>query len=274
MTRVSQCSTMEALTVIVVGATKAGTTTLESIIRNQNSSVRIGPRTPLFGDRTDLEARLQAVETINTTDRKILYHICTSYMNDRSAVEAISRATKAKIVLVCRDPAKRLWAHYFHDFKKGRSHTQYGFDRWLASQRGQFAAKLSEYGRSLQLLHEFFPRDRVHVVLTQDLNDLSKLNGHLTNIGLQKVSATPTPLNVSRMPRCPFAMRLANRIIEPLPHGKLKRRLISFRDKRLRTNRKAPTIPDNVRHDLIMRYRDDILLFSELSGRDVQQWLQ
>ena len=71
------------------------------------------------------------------------------------------------------------------------------------------------------------------------------------------------------MPRNPTVNRCLNQIIQPLPKGRLKNLVISFRNQFLTTANKPPMLPQEVRSALIYRFfAEDIQLFEKLSGHD------
>lgn len=266
----------EKLNLVVVGAAKAGTTTLEYFLKQQPNANCVMSRKKIFGENADKKLREIALQEISKQrTKKIHCHVRADYMSDVTALHEISAKSNAKIVMVCRDPAQRLWSHYYHDFKKGRRYTEKGFSGWLNSARGHEAYKLSEYGKSLKLIHRLFLLDSVHILLTEDLSKFPTMNALFNDLGLEQVSRLAnTAKNISRMPKNPSIMRAANRIIEPLPRSSVKEMLIRMRNRYLTVDQRAPRLPDAVRHELVAQFREDITLFSELSGRDVSGWLK
>jgi len=262
------------LNLIVVGTAKAGTTTLEYLIRDMGV-VCVANRIPIFGVHTQKQSRIEALEQISRLPQESpICHIRADYTIDSSALSAIAATTNAKILMMCRDPAQRLWSHYWHEFKKGRAKTGKGFEVWLKSERGLRAFMLSRYGNALEMILNIFKKEDVHILLDKDLTEITLLNNLFGAVGLKELDSIPkNHHNVSRMPRNHVLVRLATSLINPFPEGRLKRNLESKRDRYLTKNQRAPLLPTHTRKILVNEFHDDIILFSRLSGRNVSRWL-
>jgi hypothetical protein len=267
---------LNRLDLIVIGAAKAGTTSFEHIFMAQPRAVIVGRRKPIFGENTDPRNYLTVVDSLSQlSSDKVTCHIRADYMLPDQSLREIDRRTQAKILMICRDPAARLWSHYWHNFKKGRRHTAQGFEHWLKSTDGQKAKKLSNYGQALNQVFEIFSRERVMVLCTEDLRSIEKINSVFSGLGIYPISDLPLQLrNVSRMPRYPALTRAYNRLVETLPAGRTRNTAIKFRNSALTGRSRAPLLPNNTRQDLIGLYSNDIELFQELSGRDVSHWMK
>lgn len=266
---------LRRLNLVIIGAAKAGTTTFEYMLK-EAGAINVSQRRSIFGPSAENAFVEQALGRIRAESKdSILFHVRANYMSDSDALNQISEKTNAQVVMICRDPSDRLWSHFQHDFKKGRSDTDKGFDIWLQSKRGKSAFQLSLYGHSLRQLKSIFSYDRLHILQTEDLNSLLPVNKILTSVGISEISTiSENPKNVSRIPWSPAVMRAANKIIEPLPRGRIKTRLIKLRTNILTVDKRSPRTPKNIRDDLQNMFIDDILLFQKLSGLDVSDWMK
>jgi len=262
---------MKTIDLVIAGAAKAGTTSLEQMLIASGGK-RIGRRKCIFGDERETDevsAVRQQLEQMDDCD--FAFHVRADYLAQADAIKAIANSTTAHVVMVCRDPSERLWSHFWHEYKKGRKYTARGFECWLASPNGERAIVLSKYGNALKLLLKHLNELRLTVLFTEDLNDREKMEMVFKKWGLRWCQARGIiKKNQGRMPRNPTVNRCLNQIIQPLPKGRLKNLVISFRNQFLTTAKnKPPMLPKEVRRALIDRFfAEDIQLFEKLSGHD------
>ena len=261
---------MKTIDLVIVGAAKAGTTSLEQMLVASGAN-RVGKRKPLFGDELETDEISVARQQLSQMDEgDFAFHVRADYLASEDAINAISKDTTAHVVMICRDPSERLWSHFYHDYRKGRKYTAKGFASWLDSQQGKRAIALSQYGKALELLINHLNESRLTVLFTEDLHDRAKMETVFKNWGLSSLVLSPNiKKNEGRMPRNATLTRCLNQVIEPLPKGRLKTLAISFRNKLLTTANTPPTLPKEVRSALIHRFfAEDIQLFEKLSGHD------
>jgi len=142
--------------------------------------------------------------------------------------------------------------------------------RWMA---------VSRYGEQLARYYERFPREQIRVILTSDLKrtPVESVQALYRFLGIDP-SFTPdfgTPHNVGGTPALPLLEKVFTNPtlragLDPLMP---KAAADWLRKLRTRTMRQAPSLPADLRAELTLRFKDDILRTSELIGRDLSHWL-
>jgi hypothetical protein len=188
----------------------------------------------------------------------------------------------ARIVCTLRHPVDRAYSDYLmYIRRRGRA-----FDpardlspsapwarpdsRWM---------QVSRYHRQLARYYEAFPRERIHVLLFDDIrkNAAAATQGVYRFLGVRDDFApdTETPHAAGGVPashlleglltRSPISVALKRWV--PTGAANWVRRL------RGRTLRKAPALPAALRQELTSHFRDDIRGTSALIGRSLEHWL-
>jgi hypothetical protein len=142
--------------------------------------------------------------------------------------------------------------------------------RWM--QIGMYHQQLSRY-------YDAFPRHHIHTFLFEDLkpSPLGMMQELYRFLGVDPsfVPDFETPHNFGGMPASWFVERLlTNRTIRAAVEPWIPRRAINYaRHLRTRNMRKAPSLPLELKQELTVAFRDDILKTSELVGRSLEHWL-
>ena len=124
--------------------------------------------------------------------------------------------------------------------------------------------QIGRYHEILSRYYAVFPREQIHLFLFDDLR--RNPQGVIRDLyGFLEVDPTfepdlETPHNVGGEPG----------------NMTLERFLTSHRIRRLRTRnlRQAPSLPDELRSELLGVFREDIARTSELIGRSLERWLE
>ncbi|MBD3316650.1 MAG: hypothetical protein GF344_12745 [Chitinivibrionales bacterium] len=246
---------------------------------------------------SDLSERVFFTIDIQTLDqyRKLFKNVCNekaigevsnSYLFSPIAAAEIRRTIPdVRIVMILRDPIRRMWSHYRAKAKTGL--LARGFRReimadmhkkrkgWCIShnffEMGRYYAQVKRY-------YDLFPHDKILVLLNEDLKErhretLAKLYGFL-GVKMHAVPATkhntgPTPrsallANAMRRARLSFGS------IQKLPPP-LNTTIMSVL---YRPATPRPPLDEKLSRLLTEYYRDDVKRLADLINRDLSAWLQ
>jgi hypothetical protein len=188
---------------IVVGAQKAGTTTLfEYLGRHPSIALPAGKEVPYFSHdaryRSDWHRYLQKTFTFADPGNKwgtvtphymvggVYERARTSYGSyDERAVplRIRDRLPDVRLIAILRDPVERAFSHYRMVVMWGREHRSFdvAIDQLLGAEALEDSRRLpdeatgyvawGEYGRILSGYLDVFPREQILVVFTKELED-------------------------------------------------------------------------------------------------------
>jgi sulfotransferase family protein len=168
---------------LIVGAMKSGTSSLASWIgAHPQAFIAAGKEIHFFDVDQNWELGLEWYrENFDGTDGALAVGEGTPrYMFLRRSVERMAAAVpEAKLIVCLRDPVERAFSHYLHAYYRVGDERR-SFANAVADELAESAAFEPEevaggyvqrgyYARQLERLTAHFPRDRVHVVLFDDI---------------------------------------------------------------------------------------------------------
>jgi hypothetical protein len=283
----------------IVGAQKAGTTSLYHYL-DQHPEVYMSPRKePHFFEGMHWEYRRPGLRNAPVSDlaeylalfdgasgERAIGEASASYLYSPRAPGLIkSSVPAARIIVLLRNPADRAYSNYLHCVQVGReplgtfaealqAEESRMRDRWgplwYYKYKGFYYAQVKRY-------FDEFGRNQVGVWLHEDLrNDApGTLSEVFRFLGVDErfvpdASVEHNPSGVPRIGRLYKGVRtftarnpvLVERVIPARLRGYVKSRLFT----------KPPPFPPELREDLILAYKDDILELQDLIGRDLSCW--
>lgn len=275
---------------VVAGVPKAGTTSIYHYLR-QHPSVFVpsAPRDIMFfafdpanpehvaASRQDFPVRTMAeYESVFAPagGARVVAEVTPAYFERSGALERLHETLPdARIVLSLREPVGRLYSHAQMNVRLGTA------DDAVAEMHRLTSIGLGTYAEKLERWFGRFGRERVHVMLFEDL--ASDAQGSMREVfrfaGVDETVAVraETVHNPGGLPRSKLMQSLIElrglrglRPYAPQPVYELVARL------RAANLRKAPALAEPERAAVIARCRDDILATSELIGRDLSAWLR
>ncbi len=167
---------------LIGGAQKSGSTALHVLLGSHSEVFLARPQELDFFDRNDAYARgitWYRAHFQGAAGHRAVGQTSTQYLYSSEAAERIRQhLPAAKLIFILRDPVDRAWSHYWHCVKYGLETADFAGARRLESERlarggdhrrwfsyldrGLYAAQLERY-----LKH--FPRERILVLLTEEL---------------------------------------------------------------------------------------------------------
>jgi hypothetical protein len=287
---------------LVIGAYKAGTTSLHHYLRSHPDVYvpeRKEPGYYAFAGLSEEEARANPVWPLAVRDRatyEALFdgwageaavgEVSPEYLKNPLAVDHIAAdRPDVRLVAVLRNPVERAFSDYLMYRRDGRE-PEADFDRALDLQEerrasgdatGQYVVT-GFYGRQLAPYYERFAADRIRIVLTEDLaaDRRAVMAGLFDFLGVDPAHQVTDQedFNRSGVPSSSW-VRLAYRArrrVAPLtraivPAG-VRRRI----DGALQDRLERVALPIEAAQRLREVYRDDIELTARLIGRDLSHW--
>jgi hypothetical protein len=286
---------------IVIGAAKAGTTALYWYLA-EHPSVFMSPvkETNFFAYNLDDAGRLVyadpdvhrfPVKTLegyerlfaNAENATAIGEASPLYLESPQAAARIhALLPDTRIICSLRHPVDRAYSDYLMYLRRrGR---QFEPDRELTptaawARPDSRWMQVSRYYGQLMRYFEIFPRDRLHVLLFDDITrgalDATQTVYRFLDIDPTFVPDLETPHAAGGVPPSPMlegflaksALIPALKPWVPASAANWVRRL------RARTLRKAPALPPVLRKELTGHFREDIGKTSELIGRSLEGWL-
>jgi hypothetical protein len=284
---------------LVIGAYKSGTTTVHHALR-AHPAIFLPSRTePTFFAFQDAgpDTHPQARESIRDVDAyRALFRpapaealrgeVSPAYLAHPAACANIARhAPDARLVAVLRHPVERAYSDYLMYVRDGlEPYTDFGRaldeqdERRLAGLPTGYYVSTGYYGAQLEPYYERFGRERVLVLLFEDLTrDLrSGMRQIYRFLGVDEDVEPPVDgaFNVSGVPRGPAvraAMRF-RRAAAPLFRPVVPQRAKHAVDRALQRRLDRPPLLADDRARLLEAYHQDIDRLEVLIGRDLSAW--
>lgn len=286
---------------IIIGAAKAGTTSLYSYLK-QHPQIYMSPiKEPRFfaleGDTLSFQGPSQginytSVTTIDAyqelfqgvTNEIAIGEASTLYLHSKKALQRIKHyIPEAKIIAILRDPVDRAYSSYLHLVRDGyenlsfqqalleensRIHQKWQ-PLWYYTQRGFYYDALNEYLKS-------FDSTQIKIYIYNEFaEDSSAIVKDIFNFLDVDYSFQPdmSRENISGIPKSKILNKLFAR--DNLLKSIVKPFLPSFiRHKVKESNLAAkPNIPFEAEQYLRRLYQNDILKLQDLIQRDLSTWL-
>ena len=290
-------------TFLVIGAYKAGSTTLHHLLGAHPDVFvpeRKEPSYFAFVGLSDAEIAANPIAPLAVTDRSAyerlfdgaggstaVGEVSPEYLKSPHAAANIADALpQASLIAVLRNPVERAYSDFLMYRRDGREPLD-DFEAALDAQDGRRArgeptgqyVVTGFYGEQLRRYHDRFGAGSVKVVLTEDLaadrdGVLADLYAH---IGVDPAYRPPDvgDLNRSGVPSSPLvgAAYAARRRLAPVARrivpAAVKRRV----DAALQDRLVRPELAPSARRRLEDVYRADVELTGDLIGRDLRHWL-
>ena len=270
-------------TFLVIGAAKGGTTSLHSYLRSHPEvflpavketnyfwveAADEGRKTPRdFGAYERLFAGARG--------RTAVGEVCPRYLTSAGAPRKIAHELpEVRLVVSLRDPAERAWSDYLGRLRILRESRS--FEEAVAP--GQPCFEWGRYHARLERYFALFDRDRIHVILHDDLarDTVATMRDLYAFLGVDPTAATPPSVrhNAAATPRS----AVLNRVLWPaavaaqrlLPAG---RRGTGLAERALKlTYGEPPPVSAAANEQLQERYAEDVRATAALIGRDLTHW--
>lgn len=287
---------------LIIGAMKSGTTALYYYL-GQHPQIYVSPvKEPdffCFEGRGSLDS--EAVTQIESyqalfkgvSDEKAIGEASHCYLYEPKAVDRIKYyLPDAKLIAILRNPIDRAHSHFLHavrsgaepltDFAKALREDETG-----VSQKGNvqdYVGRGFYYGQLKRYFDAFGRDQQVKVYLYDDLRDapidtlqdafrfLGVDESFVPDVSLRRnVSGHPRYKTLDKVLRRPSSVKRALKMYLPARlHWRLSE---AFDELKTRNLVQPPSVPLEVRRQLIEVYRNDILQLQKAICRDLSRWL-
>lgn len=285
---------------VIIGAAKAGTTSLYHYLKQHPQVFMSEVKEPRFfayeGDRLaytgpgDLAKADRFVTTLeqyaalfaDAGDARAVGEASPIYMHSEKACRRMRHyVPDARLLAILRHPVERAYSNFLHMRRDGREPLR----EFAAAVREEprrraagwapfwFYMERGRYHEQLQRYYAAFGRERLHVLLHEDLlrNGAAGVRRCYEVLGVDPEFQPDLSrrFNTARVPRSRGLHLLLTRP-GPLPKllGKrLTRHLVERNLERL-------PFPEELRPELTEYFREDILRTGDLIGRDLSHWLR
>lgn len=286
---------------IVIGGTKSGTTALYWYLVD-HPEIYMGPRhhigyfaygldeqgNLLYGDP---ELHQWPVKTLPeyeemydaAGDAKAIGDVSPIYLETPHAAERIHELLpEARIICSLRNPVDRAYSDYLMYLRKRGLRVEPGRDLVSSADWAQPDSHwmvLGRYHEQLSRYFSLFPRERVQVLLADDLKNQTELTLRAI-YGFLGVDSTfrpdlETPHNIGGVPSSMMLERILTnhtlrRLMKPLVPAGIANRLRKLRTANMD---RPPPLPSEMRMEMIGHLEDEITKTAELTGLDLADWL-
>lgn len=272
---------MRSLDFLIIGAQKAGTTSLRAFLESIPAYVKVSKtehhfwnREGKYNDGFGLSGYME--NFAEASENQLVGEKSPSYLGSYEAPARIHKHfPNVKLIAILRNPAERAYSAYWHGRRVGAIDPKISFLQSIQNHRKNHGKPYGDlvtpglYSQHLARYHEFFPKDQILVLdfqqlLTEPTEELTKSISFL-GLDLETVSRSGTlefpKRNVARVSRSPAVSRYI--------HGT---RLLSYETKSkilkkfLKTGDIPPMEPEE-RLFLSQIYRDEAEKVSAITGR-------
>lgn len=295
---------------VVIGAGKAGTTSLHSYLK-QHPEIFLTEKKELnffavedrkfnfSGPRDELEDRNYfSITDIHTYENlfneveseKAVGDISPFYIYSEQASERIKfYIPDTKIIAILRNPVDRAYSNYLHLLRDGRESLQ-SFEDAIQAENERIQSHWSPswhyahaglYYELLKRYYEKFDRDQIHIFLYESyvsnpvnivnpIYDILDVDRNFLPDFSVKYNSSGIPKNQALHRFLSSKNSIRNWAKNSLPEVVVKK-ITSFRDGNLD---KPPPMSPTTRTNLMSYFRDDILKLQDLIQLDLSEWLQ
>lgn len=285
----------------ILGAAKAGTTTLYDVLREHPDVFLTEVKEPQFFSNDDLYSRgiehYLDYHFAGSEEASVRGEATPHYLAFEKVAQRIGAHVDrddCRFIVVLRDPTRRAWSLYWNLVSEGVE--TLGFEDALAREDERIAddalkadgslryayVSSGEYGRQLDCWYRHFNREQFHVIWFEDLvsdpDDVFK--GICQFLGVAELAPldTRSKSNSAHRPRSAWLHRFVRRpnaikaLIKPLVPERLRYRLTSGLIEMNRKSVRNPSLDDATERALRKRFGPDIERLEALTGRDLAAW--
>jgi len=301
---------MTSPTFFIIGAAKSGTSSLYNYLKqhpeifmspikephffsfNSSSKMTRGPGDPIFKAITDLHNYKHLFDGVK--DEKAIGEASTSYLYRPEAPTRIKNMLpKSKFIAILRNPVDRAFSAYMHVVRDNRE-TAKNFSEALLLENSRINAgwepiwhftNVGRYYNQLSRYYNLFDHDQIRVFLYEDLlEDQMKLLYDIFEFLEVDADFNPESLvrfNVSGEQKSGILHKLNLLLFNsPNPIRRFARKIVpeiwrgNFVNWVRQQNLSKRRIPPEIRKQLTILIKDEIIRLQDLLDRDLSHWLE
>jgi len=307
---------MKSPNFFIVGAPRAGTTSLANYLKDHPEVFLTEPKEPNYFTRdhfnqTHLKYVPEYMKSYTaymklysqaSEKHRAVGEATTSTLRSSKAIEEISRLyPSAKIIVSLRDPVRMMESFHAHKIYEGRE-TELDFERaWRMVEKRKagnslpknlpvkgclFYTDIGKLGQQVSVLLMHFNKKQVKFILFDDLqrNPEEVYHQTLSFLGVSGDDRNSFPVFNQRrsfryawvnslFSKCPSTIWKVNMGINKSLNIR-STGIRKFAHKYLANDNGNSAISESFRRELMEYYREDVMLLSEIVGRDLGKWLK
>lgn len=295
--------------IFIVGAAKAGTTTLYQVLSRHPEVCSPIVKEPNYysnlckeqdivrpgtgpGDKgtvwTDTLEKYRSLYRVQNKHRFMLDGSVSYFYSSRAADYISAGNPDSKIIIILRNPVDRAWSHYKHLIRDGRE--KGSFEEALALEEERLRKgwefswhlkKMGLYSPQIQRYLDCFGKDKVRFFLFEDLvgsfNQVVKSAADFINLSDFECDFEPERDNKSGVSRSRTLTKFVNKVagyrvyINKIVDPSITHSLMQ-RFRSLNVREGGLTLKKETREQLVSYFREDIQKTEQLIGRDLSAW--
>ena len=218
---------------------------------------------------------------------KLKGEFSTSYLDSEVAAKRIHQHfPNAKLIACLRNPINRAFSSYINGIKGGRVPADWSFEEALKKDKKENYLEQGFYYRNLQFYLKYFNRDKILVLIYEDIKKnplkfMQKIYDFLDVDSLFISSMLNRKINIARAPKFVFIDRIIFHIAKSLRKAGLHKVVWCIKKinlptliRKINTKKKEIKLDEKTRHELKNLYEEDIRKLSKMIGRDLEkEWL-
>lgn len=265
---------------VVIGAPKAATTWLSDALRGQPDVFMPGPELHFFNRNHDRGVGWYAAHFADARPGQLVGEKSASYLADPEVPRRLRRVLPdARLVVQLRNPVERAYSDYCMLYRRG----EVGADAasYLDPARAGLRRFLDDglYARHLDAFLALFPRERIKVILYDDIRrDADGVFDDVT--GFLGLSDPTRPEALCRRVKdkeramLPLPLRRALRPLKGAARPLRGRPWFQAAHRLLARPTAYPPLDGELRRRMAAHYLDDVRALERLLGRDLGAWLR
>lgn len=267
-------------TFLIIGAPKSGTTSLAAYLDAHPQAYMSETKEIHFFDRNYAQGLDWYRSHFDAAgDARAVGEATPTYLLRDDALDRMARdLPDARLIAILRNPIEAIWSNYW--FLRSLGYEKRTFEVALSEELEEVPGRRiryiagGRYVRRIRRVCELYPRDRLLVLLFEDLRDQPQktFSDTCRFIGLDD---TFRPANLGEVLNPSARLRserLRQTMLRLRLYRRLPRRLTALVDRLNRINRPNPPMPEAVRARLLSLYADDNLELGAWLGRDLSSW--
>jgi len=274
--------------VFVGGAQKSGTTTLHHLLASHPQAFTPADRQEIhFFDLEESYRRgLDWYRSLfdNWSGEPIVFQTSPLYIYRPEVPGRIAAVCPgARFLFILRNPVERAYSHYWHEVRAGSERLSFEealsreperLERGPAARRRFSYVDRGRYATQLTRYFDHFPREQIHIHLTEDLGtdpagvarSTAGFLGVPDEAWVAKVRETTWHRNPAQVPRLRWLQRLVYPVRQHLPWLQYLVNAVNLKDVRY------PPMAPRTRARLRRELNDEIESLERLIGRNLAAW--
>lgn len=204
------------------------------------------------------------------------------FCNEDAAKLIYDNNPAVKLIFMLRNPVKRIYSHYWQEYKLGFEFPSFEEMFKTNNQRLIYYKRISGYKKNLQRFFQLFPKEQIHIIIQEEFEKntekqfaevLEFLGLNYTKVDLNKrvnEQIAPKNRNIARA----LTKLQSSSLRKVLPTGLLKT-AGKLRMKLFKANAKPlqyPPLPKEIADELKKEFQEDVYFVEQVLGRKIQSW--